>query len=75
MRIVDKADITVEFSKIKVGECFLYDRCLFIKMQPTKYNLYNVFCFVDNAVAMFKDDWQVTPVDAEVIVRSKAVTE
>ena len=78
MRIVDKADTSVEFSTIEVGECFLYDNCLFIKIHPTKedspYSC-NAFCFVDNRIANVPSDWNVTPVDAEVVIYSKGVHE
>lgn len=77
MKVIDHTDTTVEFSSIKVGECFLYDKCLFIKIHPVKeekyQTAYNAFCFVDNAVATFSAAWYVTPVDAEIVIRSKGV--
>ena len=77
MRIINNADTTIEFSAIKVGECFLYDNCLFIKIHPVKeenraFNS-NAFCFVDNALATIPADWAVTPVGADVVIRSKGV--
>ncbi len=73
MRIVNQCETKVEFANIKVGECFLYDNCLFIKMQPDAKpaSPYNAFSFVDNTVAGFRDDWHVTPVVAEIIIYSK----
>lgn len=78
MRIIDKANTTVEFSSLKVGDCFIFDNCLFIKMHPVKEgspNSGNAFCFVDNCVAFFRSDCTVTPVEADIIIRSKGVQE
>ena len=73
MRIINDADKKVEFVEIKVGECFMYDNCLFIKMNPAKNNVHaaNAYCFVDNAIACVPQAMLVTPVDAEIIIRSK----
>ena len=77
MRIIDTADTSVEFSAIKVGECFYYDNCLFIKINPVNEIGYdkaaNAFCFIDNNVTNVPNDWNVTPVNAEVVIRSKGV--
>ena len=78
MRIIDNAHTTVEFSALKAGDCFLYDTCLFIKMNAVKENSPNsgnAFCFVDNTVAFFRNDRNVTPVEAEVVIRSRGVQE
>lgn len=78
MKIIDRADTSVEFSAIKTGECFIYDNCLFIKIYPVKEsspNACNAFCFVDNCIVYFRNDYTVTPVDAEIIIRSKGVQE
>lgn len=72
MRIINNANTTVEFSAVKVGDCFMYDNCLFIKMHTTKES-HNAFCFVDNVTAFFRPDWSVTPVDADIVIRSKGV--
>jgi hypothetical protein len=73
MKIINTIDKQVEFVSIKVGECFLYDNCLFVKMNPVKITdgSPNAFCFVDNAVACVPQACLVTPVDAEIVVRSK----
>ena len=73
MKIIDKANTTIEFSAIKIGQCFLYDNCLFVKMNPVKITdgSPNAFCFVDNAVACVPQACLVTPVEAEIIIRSK----
>lgn len=77
MKIIDNVNTTVEFSAIKTGECFLYDNCLFIKIHPVKEenraSTSNAFCFVDNALATIPTDWPVTPVEADVVIRSKGV--
>ena len=75
MKIIDKANTTIEFSAIKIGQCFLYDNCLFVKMNPVKItdSSPNAFCFVDNAVACVPQACLVTPVEAEIIIRSKGV--
>jgi hypothetical protein len=75
MRIINNVDKQVEFVSLKVGDCFIYDNCLFIKMNPVKPNDHaaNAFCFVDNAIACVPQPMLVTPVDAEVIIRSKGV--
>ena len=75
MRIIDKTSTTVEFSSLKVGDCFLYDSCLFVKMNPVKPNdrAANAYCFVDNTIVCISQDWSVTLVDAEIIIHSKGV--
>lgn len=77
MRIIDKADTSVEFSTIKVGECLYSDKCLFIKINPVNEKGYekpaNVFCFADNNITYIPDDWNVIPVNAEIVVKSKGV--
>ena len=77
MRIIDTADTSVEFSAIKVGECFYYDSCLFIKINPVNQVGYdrvaNAFCFVDNNITNILNDWNVTPVKADIVIRSKGV--
>lgn len=75
MRIVNNIDKKVEFVHIKVGECFIYDNCLFVRMNRTKNNEHaaNAYCFVDNNVACVPQACLVTPVDAEIVVRSKGV--
>ncbi len=75
MRIINTIDKKVEFVSIKVGDCFIYDNCLFVKMNPVKPNEHaaNAFCFVDNAVACVPQAMQVTPVEAEITIHSKGV--
>jgi hypothetical protein len=75
MRIINNVDKKVEFASIKVGDCFLYDNCLFIKMNPVKPNEHaaNAYCFVDNAIACVPKAMLVTPVEAEIVIRSKGV--
>ena len=76
MKIINTIDKRVEFVSIKVGDCFLYDNCLFVKMNPIKANTEhspNAFCFIDNYVAYFEPGWNVTPVNAEIIIHSKGV--
>lgn len=77
MRVVDNAATTVEFSSIKIGECFIWDNCLFIKINPFKEKnhdtLSNAFCFVDNMVTCVPHDCNVVPVIADIVIRSKGV--
>ena len=75
MKIINTIDKQVEFAAIKVGECFMYDKCLFIKMNPVSNGNQspNAFCFVDNCVVYFKSEWHVTPVDAEITIHGKGV--
>ena len=77
MRIIDNADTSVEFSAIKVGECFMFDNCLFVRINPVKERGYerdaNAFCFVDNNITYVNEACIVTPVDAEIVIRSKGV--
>jgi hypothetical protein len=78
MKIIDNTNTSVEFSAIKLGTCFIYDNCLFIKMHPVKENssnACNAFCFVDNCIAYFRPDYNVTPVEAEIIIRNRGVLE
>lgn len=76
MRIIDNANATVEFCSLKVGDCFLYDNCLFVKMNPAKHNDHaaNAYCFVDNNIACVPQAMLVIPVEAEIIIRSKGVS-
>lgn len=71
MRIINKCDARVEFAAIRVGDAFLYDSCLFVKMNQLTKN--NAYCFVDNAVACVPQAVLVTPVEAEIIIYSKGV--
>ena len=77
MRIIDNTDTSVEFSAIKVGECFMFDNCLFIRINPVKERGYerdaNAFCFVDNNITYVNEACIVTPVNAEIVIRSKGV--
>ncbi len=75
MKIVNNLDKKVEFVHIKVGECFIHDNCLFVRMNPVKNNVNaaNAYCFVDNNLACVPQACLVTPVEAEVVVRSKGV--
>lgn len=75
MKIVNNLDKKVEFVHIKVGECFIYDNCLFVRMNPVKNNVHaaNAYCFVDNNIACVPQSCLVTPVDAEVVIRSRGV--
>ena len=77
MRIIDNANTSVEFSAIKVGECFYYDNSLFIKIEPVVEAGYkkpaNALCFTDNRIAEVPGDWNVTPVNAEIVIRSGGV--
>ena len=78
MKIINNFNQAATFSSIKVGECFMYDNCLFIKMHPAKKDAnfsWNAFCFVDNAIAQFKDEWHVIPVDARVVINGKGTKE
>jgi hypothetical protein len=75
MRIVNNPP-QVEFSVIKVGECFIQDKCLFVKIDPVsegKKHGYNAFCFVDNKIAYIPDSWWVYPVEAEVIIKHRGI--
>lgn len=77
MRIVNTIDKPVEFVHIKVGECFIYDDCLFVRMNPVKERGYkkeaNAFCFVDNNITYVPMACLVTPVEADIVIRSKEV--
>lgn len=77
IKIVNNIDKKVEFVHIKVGECFMHDNDLFVKMNPVKNDEHtvNAYCFVDNAIAFacVPQACLVTPVDVEVVIRSKEV--
>ena len=77
VRILDKTNMAVEFYTIKVGDCFYYDNCLFIKINPIDKlchdRVANAFCFADNNITHVPNDWKVTPVDAEIVVHNKGV--
>ena len=71
MRIIDKANSSVEFRTIKTGDCFIYDNCLLIKMYPIGAIACNAFCFVDNTIVHVRDDQTVIPVEAEIVIHNK----
>ena len=72
MRIINKLTAVASFSEINVGECFMYDNCLWLKISNTSHQAKcNAFCFVDNSTTNFTFDWQVIPVDAEITIRNK----
>lgn len=77
MKIVDNANTSVEFSAVKVGDCFYYDRCLFIKINPVNElghdRVANAFCFVDNNITHVPESCLVIHVDAEIVIKSKGV--
>ena len=75
MKIINNADKRVEFVSLKVGDCFMYDNCLFVKMNTAKIteSSPNAYCFVDNVVAYVPQAMLVTPVEAEIIIHSKGV--
>ena len=77
MRIINAIDKKAEFASIKVGECFMFDNCLFVRINPVKERGYerdaNAFCFMDNNVTYVNEACLITPVDAEIIIRSKGV--
>jgi hypothetical protein len=75
MKIINTLDKQVEFVSIKVGECFMCDNCLFMKINPVKNNNHtvNAYCFVDNNFASIPQAMLVLPVDAEIVIRSKGV--
>ena len=79
MRIINSADTSVEFAAIQVGECFYYDNCLFIKINPVKERGYqkdaNAFCFADNNITYVPMACLVTPVEADIVIRRKGVQE
>ena len=76
MRIINNTDANVEFVSIRAGECFMYDNCLFIKMNRTVRatdTSPNAFCFVDNQEAYIPEACLVIPVDAEIVIKSRGV--
>ena len=79
MKIIDNSTTSIEFSAIEVGECFLFDNCLFIKINPVKERGYqkdaNAFCFADNNITYVPMACSVTPVEADIVLRSKGVQQ
>lgn len=77
MKITNTINKQVEFVSIKVGECFLYDNCLFVRINSVKERGYekdaNAFCFMDYNITCVNEACLVTPVDAEIVIRSKGV--
>lgn len=77
MKITNNINKQVEFVSIKVGECFMFDNCLFIRINPVRERGYerdaNAFCFVDNNITYVNEACVVTPVEAEIILSSKEV--
>ena len=75
MKIINNVDKLIAFEDIKVGDCFLYAGCLYIRMCQVKNNANaaNAFNFEDNAIAFIGPYIKVQPVEAEIIIRSKGV--
>ena len=77
MKIINTMDKRVEFVTIKIGECFMFDNCLFVRINPVKERGYerdaNAFCFMDYNITYVNEACLVTPVEAEIIVRHKVV--
>ena len=77
MKIINPFDKHVEFVAIKVGDCFMYDNCLFIRINPVKERGYekeaNAFCFMDNNITYVPESCLVIPVDAEIVLKSRGV--
>ena len=73
MRVFDNTSTSVEFSTIKVGECFYYDNCLFVKSRPLTHahKTANCFCFIDNTLGHIQDFQSVIPAEVDLIVRRK----
>ena len=55
----------------------MYDNCLFVRINPVRERGYekeaNALCFMDNNITYVSEACLVTPVEAEIIVRSKGV--
>lgn len=77
MKITNNINKQVEFVSIKVGECFMFDNCLFIRINPVRERGYerdaNAFCFIDNNITYVNEACVVTPVEAEIVLSSKEV--
>lgn len=75
MRIINNIDKQVEFVSIKVGDCFMFDNCLFMRINPIRERGYerdaNVFCFMDCNITYVNEACLVTPVEAEIVIRHK----
>ena len=75
MRIIDNTDTSVEFYAVKVGDCFMFDNCLFIKIDPTRRHGYekvgNALDLVTYTITNVPEACLVTPVNAEIVIRSK----
>lgn len=77
MKIINPFDKHVEFVELKVGDCFIFDSCLFTKINPIKEKGYekegNALCFVDNNITHVPEHYSVIPVDAEIVIRGRGV--
>ena len=77
MKIINPSDKHIEFVELNVGDCFMFDNCLFVKINPIKEKGYekagNAFCFVDNNITHVPEPCLVLPVEAEVVIRSRGV--
>jgi hypothetical protein len=73
MKIVNNLNKRVDYRDIKIGECFMYDNSLCLKIQPAGNNVkaVNSVCFMDNALFNVMPDTKVTPVEATITISSK----
>ena len=75
MKIINTIDKQVEFVTVRVGDCFMFDNCLFMRINPIREKGYerdaNAFCFVDNNITYVNEACLVTPVVAEITILSK----
>lgn len=69
MKIEDK--LTMEFGKIKEGECFVEERTVYLKSEPSINNdgkiISNCVSILDGEISYFGDDWIVTKVNAKLV--------
>ena len=79
MRIVNNLNKLIEFRHVKVGDFFMYDDSLFVRVEPVKekgsFNILNSLCFTDNRVIFIPGDWHVTPVDVTITIDSKEIKQ
>lgn len=77
MVIVNNLNKLVTFGEVKVGECFIYDNSLYIRISPIGRDTraINALCFTDYIPVFMHPDWHVTPVHAVVTINTKVVED
>ena len=72
MKVTDKRISVNTFERIKNGQCFMIDNCLFIKVgyfnEEEHGEVFNCVCLNDGSFYYASDDDQIEFVNAEIVI-------